>query len=723
MFDNKLLLRLFPFLAWFPINSIILRGDVMAGITGALVLVPKAMAYAQLSGLPVYFGLYTAFIPAILGALWGSSRQLATGPVAIISLMTAAALAPLAVPFSEEYIGLALLLTLMVGIIQFSLGALKLGTIVNFVSHPVILGFMNAAAIIIVLSQLDMLLGIPKGRSDSFMKDIWEMFTYLPQTHLPTLAMSVFALALMLAMKKIKVLSKPSVLIAVVITTLVSFAIGFAHKTNGAPDTIADPAARELVASYAQAQTRINEIKAGVTAKSAQVRALKKAHDARGAADLNYQIDLMNLEASGLEKQNKERLQYIRKLNFERAKAPEDQSATLYLGGAVPAGIETDGHHWHIKKIEDGKMSLTGGGDVVGNIPAGLPSFRMPTLSLDAFMQLFAAALIIALVAFMECISMAKALAAQTKQRLDPNQELIGQGIANMGGSFFQAYPATGSFTGSAINLQAGAKTGFGMVFNGIFVAVTLLFLTPYLYHLPKATLGVIILLAVTGLITPGAIKHAWKASKADGTVAIVTFIVTLIAAPHLDKGILVGAALALGLFLYRTMKPRVAQLGRYADGTLRDVKVNPDLPTSEHVIAMRFDGQLYFANVSYFEDAILEAVAEKPKAKYVLVVGDGINNLDATGEEVIKHLNERLHESGITLVFSGLKKQVLDVMRNTGLFEEISQKHIFANEDQALAAIYEWLGEEGKDDLFCNVPAQAQAQPASLQGVATKPA
>jgi len=704
MHDNKWLLRLFPFLAWFPINSIILRSDVMAGITGALVLVPKAMAYAQLSGLPVYFGLYTAFIPAILGALWGSSRQLATGPVAIISLMTAAALAPLAIPMSEDYIGLALLLTLMVGMIQLSLGVLKLGTIVNFVSHPVILGFMNAAAIIIALSQLDMLLGIPKGRSDSFLKDIWEMFSYLPQTHLPTLAMSVFSLALMLGLKKIKVLSKPSVLIAVVITTLVSFAVGFAHQSKGAPDTIADPAARELVASYAEAQARISTLKAETTAKSVQVRALEKAHDGRSAAELNYQMDLLNLEAAGLEKQNKERLGYIRKLNFERANAPEDQAATLYLEGQVPAGVEVDGNHWHIKKIEDGKMALSGGGDVVGNIPAGLPSIRIPALSFDAFTQLFAAALIISLVAFMESVSMAKALAAQTKQRLDPNQELIGQGIANIGGSFFQAYPATGSFTGSAINLQAGAQTGFAMVFNGLFVAVTLLFLTPYLYQLPKATLGVIILLAVAGLVTPKAIKHAWKANKADGIVAIVTFVVTLLVAPHLDKGIMVGASLALGLFLYRTMKPRVAQLGRYGDGTLRDLKVNPGLPTSKHVVAMRFDGQLYFANVSYFEDAILEAMAEHPQAKYVLVVGDGINNLDATGEEVIKHLNERLHESGITLVFSGLKKQVLDVMRNTGLFEEIGQKHIFANEDQALAAISEWLGDAGKDDPFCAI-------------------
>jgi SulP family sulfate permease len=323
-------------------------------------------------------------------------------------------------------------------------------------------------------------------------------------------------------------------------------------------------------------------------------------------------------------------------------------------------------------------------------------------------MQLFSAALIIALVAFMESISMAKALAAKTKQRLDPNQELIGQGLANIGGSFFQSYPACGSFTGSAINLQAGAKTGFAMVFNGLFVGITLLFLTPYLYNLPKAVLAVIILLAVVGLITPKALKHTWQASRADGMVALTTFVITLLAAPHLDKGIMIGAALAIILYLYRTMKPRVAQLGRYKDGTLRDIKVNPDLPTSPHIIAMRFDGSLYFANISYFEDTVLEAVANKPDAKYLLVVGDSINQLDASGEEVVHHLVERLRENGMEIIFSGLKKQVLDVMRNTGLFDLISQANIFATEDQAIAAIYERLGDAAADDLFCAMPARA---------------
>ena len=699
--NNSLMLRIFPFIAWFPVTSTILRGDVIAGITGALVLVPKAMAYAQLSGLPVYFGLYVAFVPAILGALWGSSRQLSTGPVAIVSLMTAAAITPFAVPFSEEFVGLALVLALLVGVIQLTLGVVKLGTIVNFVSHPVILGFMNAAAVIIALSQLDMLLGIPKGRSDSFLYDMWEMFGYLPQTHLPTLAMSVFALALMLGLKKIPSLSKLSVLIAVVVTIVVSAALDFEHKTTGRPEHIADPATRELVASYAATAERIAATGTEATALAGRLRQAEKTHDARTAADLEHTLTLMRLDIAALEIENKERMHSIRLLQFERAKADEKDSAMLYMLGNVPPGIETDGQHWHIKKIERGEMTVVGGGDVVGKIPSGLPSFRIPPLSLDAILQLLSAAFIIALVAFMESISMAKALAAKTKQRLDPNQELIGQGLANIGGSFFQSYPACGSFTGSAINLQAGAQTGFAMVFNGLFVAVTLLFLTDYLYDLPKATLAVIILLAVTSLFTPKALKHTWQASRMDGIVALTTFVITLLAAPHLDKGILTGAALAIVLFLYRTMKPRVAILGRYSDGTLRDIKVNPNLATSRHVVAMRFDGSLYFANVAHFEDAVLEAVADHKDAKYVLIVGAAINQLDASGEEVVHHLVERLRENGVEVVFSGLKKQILDVMRATGLFELIGQHNIFATEDQALAYISQRLGEAGDCELL----------------------
>jgi SulP family sulfate permease len=688
MFANKWLLRLFPFLAWFPVSSVILRGDLIAGITGALVLVPKAMAYAQLSGLPVYYGLYTALVPAFLGALWGSSRQLATGPVAVVSLMTAAAVTPLAIPYTDDYVGLALLLTLMVGVIQLALGVVKLGTIVNFVSHPVLLGFMNAAAIIIALSQLDMLLGIPKGRSGSFLKDIWEMAGYLPLTHLPTLAMSVFALALMLGLKKLKPLAKPSVLIAVVITTLVSVFIGFEHKAKGTAEEIADPEVQAMVSAYVQTDAQIDTLNKAITAQSAKLRQAEKARELRTAVNLDHQIDLLRIELAGAEKQNGERMKQLRRINFERSQAADEASALLHVAGRVPPGVDTDGRQWHVKKIEKGTLHLMGGGDVVGNIPAGLPGFRLPTLTLDALLSLLSAAFIVALVAFMESISMAKAMAAQSKQKIDPNQELIGQGIANLGGAFFQSYPACGSFTGSAINLQAGARTGLAMVFNGLFVGVTLLFLTPYLYHLPKAVLAVIILLAVTSLITPAALKHTWQASRMDFAAATVTFLATLAFAPHLDKGIMIGAALAIMLHLYRTMTPRVAILGRHPDGTLRDAHLY-GLPTSKVVTAVRFDGRLYFANVSYFEDAVLNAVAENPEAPYLLIVGDGINDIDASGEEVIHHLVDRLNENGVVVLFSGLKKQVTDVMKATGLWQAIGEKRFFITAEQAIDHVY----------------------------------
>ena len=209
------------------------------------------------------------------------------------------------------------------------------------------------------------------------------------------------------------------------------------------------------------------------------------------------------------------------------------------------------------------------------------------------------------------------------------------------------------------MNLNAGARTGMSSVFTGVVVLITLLFLTPLLYHLPQSVLAAVIMMAVIGLINFKAIRHAWEAHKHDGIAAVVTFVATLAFAPHLDNGILVGAGLAVGLFLYRTMKPRVALLGRFPDGTLRDLRVHPTLPTDERIIVMRFDGQLYFANVSYFEDTILAAVADHPNAQYVLVVADGINQLDASGQEVLEHLIERLGANGITVVLSGMKRQV----------------------------------------------------------------
>ena len=699
------LLRFFPFLAWFPISALTVRADLMAGITGALILVPKAMAYAQLSGLPLYFGLYTAFVPAMVGALWGSSRQLATGPVAIVSLMTAAAITPLAVSNTPEYIGLALLLTLLVGIVQLLLGVLKLGTIVNFVSHPVILGFMNAAAIIIGLSQLDLLLGIPKGRSDFFLKDIWEMLWLLPHTHLPTLAMALLGLALLIGIKRIPMLSKASVLVAVVIATLVSAFVGYDQRGTAELSEIATPQAREMVTRYEESTARMGQVAADIASLAARQRQAEKEGQVWVAAGLRHQVELARLDMRSLERRHNELLRGVRQLRFVRPEGEE--KGLLYEVGESPDGMVTDNRAWHIKGIKDGVMKLVGGGDVVGEVPSGLPSLRLPAMDLDAALQLFSAALIIALVAFMESISMAKAMASKARQHIDPNQELIGQGLANIGGSFFQSYPACGSFTGSAINFQAGAKTGLAMVFNGLFVGVTLLFFTPLLFHLPKAVLAVIIVMAVASLITPHAFVHTWKANRGDGFVAVVTFVVTLIAAPHLDRGIITGAALSICLYLYRTMAPRVAILGRYADGTMRDVNVHPEVSTSAMVTVMRFDGSLYFANVAHFEDAVLKAVADHKDARFLLVVGDAVNYLDSSGEEMLQSLVGQLREAGVEPVFSGLKKQVLDVMRSTGLYERIGDENIFATECQALKAIFRRMGQDVEDDaLFEHVKA-----------------
>jgi SulP family sulfate permease len=693
-------LRWFPFLAWFPVSWLLLRGDLIAGITGALVLVPKAMAYAQLSGLPVHFGLYVALVPAIVGALWGSSRQLATGPVAIISLMTAAALTPLAVPFSAEFIELALLLALMVGAVQFALGALKLGSIVNFVSHPVILGFMNAAAIIIALSQLDMLLGIPKGRSGSFLGDIWEMLGYLPQTHLPTLAMSAFALALMLVLKRIGPVAKLSVLIAVVVTIVASVLLGYEQKALVRIDQVVDAPLRQALLEYDHADRRMRELNARAAEQAARLRALPET-EARAIATLRHALRLSELDAADLAAENKERWRDLSRMSLARTEAQTGADARLLSAERVPADLKTDGRSWRVKKVTDGELQLVGGGDVVGNIPQGLPALHMPRIGLDAMLSLLSAAVVIALVGFMESIAMAKALAATTRDRLDPNQELIGQGLANLTGAFFQSYPACGSFTGSAINLQAGAKTGFAMVFNGLFVAATLLVLTPFLYHLPKATLGVIILLAVTSLITPKALEHTWRASRADGLVALTTFVLTLLAAPHLDQGILLGAALAMLLYLWRTMKPRVAVLGRHPEGVLRDVQVHAGLPTSPEILALRFDDTLYFANAAFFESQVLDELARKPQARYLLVVANGINQMDASGDEVVRNLVERLRAGGIQVAFCGVKKQVRDVMRRTGLDELIGTANLYPSEEHALTAIYAALGRDGRGELL----------------------
>ncbi len=584
MMDDKcdgLKNRLLPFLCWIGElkNTKVLRADMIAGLTVALVLIPQSMAYAQLAGLPPYYGLYASFLPGIIAALFGSSRQLATGPVAVVSLMTASALEPIAGTNPELYLAYAIMLALMVGIFQIGLGLLRLGVLVNFLSHPVVIGFTNAAAIIIGTSQLGKLFGVSVEKAEHTYETVFniviESFT---NTHMETLLMAILALGIMIAMKRWTPRA-PNVLTAVVITTLLSWMIGFE----------------------------------------------------------------------------------------------------------------------------------TMGGAVVGAIPQGLPPMAVPSLDFQTMGQLLSVTVAIAIIGFMEAISIAKAMAAKTRQRLDANQELVGQGLGNIVSSLSSGYAVSGSFSRSAVSISAGAVTGFSSVVTGVVVGVTLLWLTPLLFHLPQATLAAVIIMAVINLVKIEPIKHAWKVQRHDAAVAIITFALTIIWAPHLDKGIMVGVMLSLGLFLYRSMAPRVAVLSRDPDGTLRDAEVRK-LETCRNISLIRFDGPLFFANTGYFEDKILERVALKPDLKFVIIDAEGINEIDATGEEMLGHLVHRLDESGIELLVARAKKQLWDTFERTGLMEQLGREHMFALRTQAFNYAWDKLGDNHAETCPLRVPQPVNA-------------
>ncbi|MYK28989.1 MAG: sulfate permease [Gammaproteobacteria bacterium] len=546
------------------------RADITAGVTVALVLVPQSMAYAQLAGLPAHYGLYAAFLPVAIASLFGSSRQLATGPVAVVSLLTASALGPLAADNPEAYLGYAVALALLVGLVQLALGIIRLGFMIAFLSHPVVLGFTNAAAIIIATSQLGKLFGVEAGATDQHYQAVWQMVVLaFDSPHWPTISITLLALAVIVAVKRYSA-NLPNVLIAVAVTTLVSWLVG-----------------------------------------------------------------------------------------FEKA-----------------------------------------GGEVVGSIPRGLPSFEWPQMDFAAATQLLGVAFTIALIGFMEAFSIAKAMAVRTRQRLDANQELIGQGLGNLAASCFQGYAVAGSFSRSAVNIESGAVTGFSAVVTSATVGLTLLLLTPLLYHLPQATLAVVIIMAVGGLVKVRPMFHAWKAQKHDGIVAVTTFVLTLAFAPNLETGIVVGVLLSLGLYIYRTMSPRIYSLSRYEDGSLRETGGGGlDCPK---IAIVRFEGSLFFANTTYFENKVLERVAAMPGLSCIIVDAVAINELDATGEAMLRTLSETLASRDIAVLFARAPGNVMDALHRTGFTDQEGEHHFFHSRADALR--YAWQRLRQHNDADCPV-------------------
>lgn len=688
---NSLVRAAFPFLRWFPMSRKTLRADLIAGITVALVLVPQSMAYAQLAGLPIVYGLYASFIPVIVASLWGSSSQLHTGPVAMLSLMSAAALISFATPGSPVFIELSIMLALMVGVLRLALGVFRLGAIVNLLSSPVIVGFTNAAALIIGLSQLSKVIGVPFPRSESYLADLWRVFAQVPEAHWATLWFAAGAWVLIAGLRRVSPVV-PGVLVAVVVATMVSAVIGYENKIELSPEQIRDARTVETIHDYAAAQTRIAELTGEIADINQRAKALEQsgtpAEMAR-AVVLQAQVPPLDHELSTLKAQNNARRVALNSLGLEGVMGPGD-TPVLYRAGQLPDGLSGDGRTWRFSGVEDGKVTLSSGGAVVGEIPQGLPSFQLPPVHLDLLLALLPAALVMALIGFMEATSISKAIATTTGERVDTSKELIGQGLANIAGSFFGSYTVSGSFSRSAVAARTGAKTGLFAIISAAAVVLVLLFFTEYLYHLPQAVLAVIVMMAVFSLVRIAPLVHAWRVDRVGAAIGIITFVATLLMAPSIANGILLGIGLTTLHYLIRTMRPRAEIVGRKADGTLGGLYTHGLQPISACFVPVRFDGSLTFVNVAYFEDVILEAHADFPQAKTILVIGSGINEIDASGEEKVREVAEHLREIGVTLAFSSLKHQVMQVFEQSGLVEALGQNAFFTDKEGAVRALTE---------------------------------
>ena len=548
--------KIIPILEWLPnYKSSLFKGDLIAGITVGIVLIPQGIAYALIAGLPPIYGLYCALVPQILYAIFGSSRQVAIGPVAMDSLIVATGVSTLALAGSESYISIAILLALLVGVIQFLLGIFSLGFIVNFLSKPVITGFTSAVALIIGLNQFRNLFGVDFFQSDQLqyiVVDIWKQFsTFNTRTTVIGLASIVLIIILRMINKKI-----PSALLVVILGILIMRFFG----------------------------TSFNDVA------------------------------------------------------------------------------------------------------IVKEIPSGLPFFGVPEFELDQIKELLPIALTLVMVGFLETISIGKSLEAkQDEYRIRPNQELIALGLSNIFGSFFKAYPSTSSFSRSAINAESGAKTGMASLISVLMVVITLLFLTPLFYYLPKTVLAAIIIVAVFNLINVKEASYLWRVNKLDFWLMVSTFIATLCLG--IEYGIIVGVGLSLIVLIYRTSKPYVTELGKVPNSNFyRNKNRFEEVVLDDDILVFRFDAQLFYANASYFRDNLEEMTLKKGTAlKLIVLDAESINRVDSTGVEMLKERVRYYKKKGVAFYFAGVKGPVRDDLFKSGLLEIIDIHHFFMRSNQAV--------------------------------------
>ncbi|MDP3360185.1 MAG: solute carrier family 26 protein [Lutibacter sp.] len=556
--------KIFPILDWLPnYKKEFFKNDLGAGLAVGIMLIPQGIAYAMIAGLPPIYGLYTAMIPQMVYAIFGTSRQLSVGPVAMDSLIVASGVATLAEIGTEHFIEFAILLAFMMGVLQVLFGIFKLGFLVNFLSRPVISGFTSAAALIIALSQLKHLMGVDIQRNNKIHGLVLDALEHLKDINLITLAIGIISILILVFFKQF---SKkiPAALVVVVLGIVI--------------------------------------------------------------------VKFFNLDQIGVK--------------------------------------------------------------IVGDIPSGLPNFIVPSFEKQTLINLFPIALTLSFIGFLEAISVAKAIELKHNDyKVIPNQELIALGMGNIVGSFFQTYPATGGFSRTAVNNQAGAKTPMAAIISGTVVGLTLLFFTPLFYYLPEAVLAAIIIVAVFGLLDFSVPKQLLKYSKRELVILNVTLLIT--ATVGIKEGIFVGVILSLGMLIYTTTKPHIAILGRIPDTHFyRNIKrFEGLLITSEEILIVRFDAQLFFANVQYFKDKLETSVAGKgKKLKLIIIDGESINSIDSSGVYMLNEVITKYRSMNIDITFTGMKGPVRDVLEKSGIIEKIGYQNCFLSIQEAVDAF-----EEGK--------------------------
>ncbi len=558
----------FPIIEWLSnYKKEWLKGDISAGLTVGIMLIPQGIAYAMIAGLPPIYGLYTAMIPQIAYAIFGTSRQLAVGPVAMDSLIVASGVAVLAEVGSEHFIEFAILLAFMMGVLQVAFGLFKLGFLVNFLSKPVISGFTSAASLIIGLNQLKHLLGIDIHRNNKLQNLLVEAFQHIKETHLITFLIGIGSIITIVLFKKY--LKKiPAALVVVIVSILI--------------------------------------------------------------------VKFLHLDQEGVR--------------------------------------------------------------IVGKIPQGLPSFTMPHFDKAIMIKLFPISLTLSFIAFLEAISVAKAVELKhNNYKVIPNQELIALGMGNIVGSLFQCYPSTGGFSRTAVNDQDGANTPLAAVFSAIVVALTLLFLTPLFYYLPKAVLAAIIMVAVFGLLDFSMPKKLLKYTKRDLIILNVTLLVT--ATVGIKEGIFTGIILSIGMLVYKSVKPHIAILGKVPNTHFyRNRKRFKDVIIDDEILIIRFDAQLHFANTAYFKDKLQEFARYKgDKLKLVIIDGESLNNLDSSAVFALEEILDYFNSKHIDVAFTGLKGPVRDTINKSDLIYKIGVDRCFMSIQEAVDCYENTC--KGKDD------------------------